>query len=109
MITLVEQERPGTSLRRGCQTLGVSRATLYRHRHPAPPSAEEMALRDALLAETAGNPFFVGEVLRHLAEAGAIYRTDSGRWVGVMDLQAVGLPVSVKEVVGRRESCGASG
>jgi class 3 adenylate cyclase/tetratricopeptide (TPR) repeat protein len=64
--------------------------------------AAGVALRDALLAETAGNPFFVGEVLRHLAEAGAIYRTDSGRWVGLMDLQAVGLPVSVKEVVGRR-------
>ena len=41
-------------------------------------------------------------MLRHLAEAGAIYRNDSGRWVGPMDLQAVGLPVSVKEVVGRR-------
>ena len=31
-----------------------------------------VALRDALLAETAGNPFFVGEILRHLAESGAI-------------------------------------
>ena len=35
-----------TSLRHGCQILSVSRATCYRH--PAPPSAEEMDLRDGL-------------------------------------------------------------
>src|SRR6185369_11130775 len=40
-----------------------------------------VALRDALLAETAGNPFFVAEILRHLAETGAIYPQDDGRWV----------------------------
>ena len=32
-----------------------------------------VALRDALMAETEGNPFFVGEMLRHLAETQAIY------------------------------------
>jgi tetratricopeptide (TPR) repeat protein len=61
-----------------------------------------VALRDALLAETAGNPFFVAEILRHLAESGAIYQRDDGRWVADTDLRAVGLPVSVREVVGRR-------
>ena len=61
-----------------------------------------VALRDALLAETAGNPFFVAEILRHLAETGAIYQQDDGRWVADADLRAVGLPVSVREVVGRR-------
>lgn len=60
-----------------------------------------VALRDALLAETAGNPFFTREILRHLAESGAIYQRD-GRWVADADLRAVGLPVSVREVVGRR-------
>jgi transposase InsO family protein len=48
MIDLVEQEASDTSLRHGCQILSVSRATLYRYRHPAPPSAEEMDLRDVL-------------------------------------------------------------
>lgn len=48
MIDLVEQEAADTSRRRGCQTLGVSRATLYRRRHPTPADPEEMALRDAL-------------------------------------------------------------
>ena len=61
-----------------------------------------VALRDALLAETAGNPFFVGEILRHLAETGAISQGDDGRWVADPDLRAAGLPVSVREVIGRR-------
>jgi class 3 adenylate cyclase/tetratricopeptide (TPR) repeat protein len=63
---------------------------------------EGMALRDALLAETEGNPFFVGEMLRHLAETRAIYQDDQGRWVASPDLRTSGLPVSIREVVGRR-------
>jgi class 3 adenylate cyclase/tetratricopeptide (TPR) repeat protein len=61
-----------------------------------------VALRDALVAETAGNPFFVGEILRHLAESGALTQRDDGRWVADPDLRAAGLPVSVREVIGRR-------
>jgi len=61
-----------------------------------------VALRDAILAETAGNPFFSVEILRHLAESGAIYRDDTGRWVSDIDLRTAGLPISVREVVGRR-------
>jgi class 3 adenylate cyclase/tetratricopeptide (TPR) repeat protein len=61
-----------------------------------------VALRDALVAETAGNPFFVGEILRHLVESGAISRRDDGRWVADPNLRAAGLPVSVREVIGRR-------
>jgi class 3 adenylate cyclase/tetratricopeptide (TPR) repeat protein len=61
-----------------------------------------LALRNALMAETEGNPFFVGEMLRHLAETGAIYQEDNGRWVASPDLRTSGLPVSIREVVGRR-------
>jgi len=61
-----------------------------------------VALRNALMAETEGNPFFVGEMLRHLAETNAIYQDDSGRWVASPDLRTSGLPVSIREVVGRR-------
>jgi len=61
-----------------------------------------IALRDAVLAETDGNPFFVNEILRHLAETDAIYQDDNGRWVGDLDVRSAGLPVSVTEVVGRR-------
>ena len=63
---------------------------------------EGVALRDALLAETDGNPFFVGEMLRHLAETGAISEDEHGRWVASADLRTSGLPVSIREVIGRR-------
>ena len=63
---------------------------------------EGVALRDALLAETDGNPFFVGEMLRHLAETRAIYQDEQGRWVASADLRTSGLPVSIREVIGRR-------
>ena len=61
-----------------------------------------VALRNALMAETEGNPFFVGEMLRHLAETGAIYQDEGGQWVASPDLRTSGLPVSIREVVGRR-------
>ncbi len=64
--------------------------------------AAGVALRDAILAETAGNPFFSVEILRHLAESGAIYQDDTGRWVSDIDLRTAGLPISVREVIGRR-------
>ena len=41
----------------------------------------QVDLAHAVYRETDGNPFFVGEVLRHLAESGAIYRDAEGRWV----------------------------
>jgi tetratricopeptide (TPR) repeat protein len=61
-----------------------------------------LALRDVLRAETEGNPFFVTEILRHLAETGAVAQRDDGRWTAPTQLQTRGLPVSVREVVGRR-------
>jgi tetratricopeptide (TPR) repeat protein len=62
-----------------------------------------LMLRDALRTETAGNPFFATEILRHLSETGAIARRD-GRWRATTDLDAHGLPVSVREVIGHRVS-----
>jgi predicted ATPase/class 3 adenylate cyclase len=57
----------------------------------------------ALQRETAGNPFFVGEVLRHLAESGVLVQRD-GRWTSDLTLGDVGLPEGIREVVGRRLS-----
>jgi DNA-binding SARP family transcriptional activator len=61
-----------------------------------------VALRDALSAETDGNPFFVGEMLRHLAETQAVHQDEQGRWVAGADLRISGLPVSIREVINRR-------
>ena len=63
--------------------------------------ADGLTLAHALHEETAGNPFFVGEVLLHLAETGAITRR-GGAWVAGAD--DVVLPEGVRDVVGRRLS-----
>jgi class 3 adenylate cyclase len=63
---------------------------------------EGLALRDALLRETDGNPFFVSETLRDLAESGRLRRGDDGRWTTMGDLSILGLPATVREVVEQR-------
>jgi class 3 adenylate cyclase/tetratricopeptide (TPR) repeat protein len=60
------------------------------------------ALAQEITRETAGNPFFAGELLRHLAESGVTVQEDGGRWQLVGDVAELGLPQSVREVVGRR-------
>lgn len=61
-----------------------------------------LALASAVYQETNGNPFFVTEVLRHLAETGAIVQDDTGRWLPAEDLGTLGLPESVRNVIGSR-------
>jgi len=58
-------------------------------------------LAHAVRRETAGNPFFVGEILRHLVETGEVF-VKEGRWEARADLTEIGLPDSIREVVGRR-------
>jgi class 3 adenylate cyclase/tetratricopeptide (TPR) repeat protein len=60
------------------------------------------ALAAEITRETAGNPFFAGELLRHLTESGAIVQSDGGGWQLVGDVSDLGLPQSVREVIGRR-------
>lgn len=60
------------------------------------------ALAQEVARETDGNPFFVAEILRHLVESGAITRQESGRWALSGSLADLGLPESVREVIGRR-------
>ncbi|CAN5667085.1 hypothetical protein BH10ACT2_BH10ACT2_18280 [soil metagenome] len=65
--------------------------------------AEELAFALVVQRETEGNPFFFGEVLRHLIETGALVQID-GRWKLSRALDEAGLPDGVREVVGRRLS-----
>jgi class 3 adenylate cyclase/tetratricopeptide (TPR) repeat protein len=60
-----------------------------------------VALAHAVHAESDGNPFFVVQTLRHLDESGALVRRE-GRWVAAVDPSRVGLPASVREVIGHR-------
>ena len=61
-----------------------------------------VGLAHAVYRETDGNPFFVSEVLRHLAETGAIYQDATGRWAAEDSLEQMALPDSVREVIGAR-------
>ncbi|HVF79419.1 MAG TPA: AAA family ATPase [Solirubrobacteraceae bacterium] len=54
-----------------------------------------------LLEETDGNPLFIVEMLRHLAESGAFEGTP-GRQTADLWLGEVGIPEGVKDVIGRR-------
>jgi predicted ATPase/class 3 adenylate cyclase len=60
-----------------------------------------IALARAIYEETEGNPFFVGEVLRHLAETGALARQE-GSWGTRLPVEELGIPEGVLDVVGRR-------
>jgi class 3 adenylate cyclase/tetratricopeptide (TPR) repeat protein len=62
------------------------------------PPADFAAL---VYAETEGNPFFVEEVLVHLAESGALQQ-ENDEWRLTRPLDQLGVPEGVREVVGRR-------
>lgn len=68
--------------------------------------SEELALTPAaartIASETGGNPFFVGEILRHLVESGNLARTAHKGGSSPSGLTKAGLPQSVREVVLRR-------
>ena len=62
-----------------------------------------VALARAVHEETEGNPLFVREVLRHLAETGAVERLEGG-WTTRRSADQLGLPEGVREAVGHRLS-----
>ena len=61
-----------------------------------------VGLAQAIFRETDGNPLFVSEVLRHLAETGAISQDEAGRWVATGSLEHAALPDSLRMVIGAR-------
>ncbi|MBI4883062.1 MAG: AAA family ATPase [Actinobacteria bacterium] len=85
----------------GLDTDGVNELLTLAGGHELDP--EEIAYASLLQRETEGNPFFFGEVLRHLIETGALVQVD-GRWKVAVALDEAGLPDGVREVVGRRLS-----
>jgi tetratricopeptide (TPR) repeat protein len=61
-----------------------------------------VGLAHQVYRETDGNPFFVSEMLRNLAESGAIYQDDTGRWTADDTEGQLALPHSVRAVIGSR-------
>jgi class 3 adenylate cyclase len=68
--------------------------------HKLDEDGRELALE--ITHETDGNPFFAGELLRHLIESGAIAKGPDGHWELRPSIADLGLPQSVREVVSRR-------
>lgn len=66
-------------------------------------SVVSSALIEQLTDSTGGNPFFVGEMLRHLHETGALTHPTVER-SGAVRRTEVGLPEGVREVILRRVS-----
>ena len=58
------------------------------------------SLAHAISRETEGNPFFVQEILRHLIEEGVL--GEGAGWTSRTRLEEIGLPESVRDVIGRR-------
>jgi class 3 adenylate cyclase/tetratricopeptide (TPR) repeat protein len=67
------------------------------HSGDSPPDA----LCQLLQQTTAGNPFFLTELLTHL-ESVAHVRRDDGTWVTADELVAAGIPTGVRDVIQRR-------
>jgi tetratricopeptide (TPR) repeat protein len=61
-----------------------------------------LGLAHEIAEETSGNPFFVTEMLRNLIESGALVQGSGGRWELRGELSELGLPQSVREVIGHR-------
>ncbi len=64
--------------------------------------ADALVLAEEIASETDGNPFFVGEVLRSLAESGRLQYDDATERWSVDRSAPLGLPESVRDVIGRR-------
>ncbi len=67
-----------------------------------PLDAFGVGLAEVVHRETAGNPYFVTEMLRHLVDTGAIAEHPPEAQVAADLLQTVALPTSVREVIGGR-------
>jgi len=80
---------------------GLSRQEVEEQLAALAAAQPERAVVDAVYRETAGNPFFVAEVFRHLTEEGKVVRQD-GRWRTESDVLELGIPQSLKVVVGKR-------
>ena len=93
--TLADLRRTGTVTRLSLDGLdadGVCELIVRSGGHA--DEATATAFATTVLVETSGNPFFVGEVLRDLAE--------SGRWSGEFGPEVVSRLAGVREVVAQR-------
>jgi class 3 adenylate cyclase/tetratricopeptide (TPR) repeat protein len=63
------------------------------------PIALPASLRQMILEKSAGNPFFVEEVVRALIETGALVKDRSGQWRVVYKMETVELPDTIHGLI----------
>lgn len=68
-----------------------------------PLEGDDLSFARAVYAETDGNPFFIRELLRSMAESGELAR-EGERWSYRGELTPLGIPDSLRETIGRRVS-----
>ena len=83
----------------GLDRAGVAAYVEARAGHELDAEGHELA--SVLHAETAGNPFYLNEMLRHLGETGALTRRD-GKWSAAGAARGFDVPDSVRDVIARR-------
>jgi DNA-binding NarL/FixJ family response regulator len=94
------RREPGTQALR---LRGLSPGEVADLLHQAARRSIAPELAEAISRETDGNPFFAGELLRHLLEEGRLVERD-GRWAAEGSLDELGIPEGVRHVVLRRLS-----
>lgn len=80
---------------------GFSRSEVHAFLGQLASQELPQALVEAIHRQTAGNPFFVHELFRHLVEETKIERR-AGRWTTDFSLSELGIPPVVRQVVMRR-------
>jgi DNA-binding SARP family transcriptional activator/tetratricopeptide (TPR) repeat protein len=80
----------------GLNERGVAELIASHAGHAAPPG-----IVATVYEQTAGNPFFVEEVMRHLIETGVLFERE-GRWASALTADEIGVPEGVKDVLTSR-------
>ena len=94
--TLLRQKRATRMALRRLPVSGVEAMLAAMSGQKPPPS-----LARFVFAQTEGNPYFVEEVFRHLAEEGKLFN-ETGKWLPALRVNRLQVPEGVRLVLGRR-------
>ena len=94
--SVIRQNRATRIRLRRLSLAGVEGMLCAMGQHPPPPSLSKM-----IFDQTEGNPFFVEEVYRHLAEEGKLF-DENGAWLQELRADELQVPESIRLVIGRR-------
>jgi tetratricopeptide (TPR) repeat protein len=105
IAVLADLRREPTMARLAVEGLDKNAVAAYVEAATGDALGDEITLdlAPALHAGTEGNPFFVGQVLGHHVETGALEKLDRG-WVSTLPFDQLGIPEGVRDVVARRAS-----